>query len=460
MSFPNEIWFRIWSQPGVTPRDLANVCLTSTHVLHVARTVLYRSVNLRSTNPATVHTLELLDRDPVLARAVTHLTLYAHEPLAMLPVVDGPCSIVNFDALPKLTGLKCLKLLDGVFATVSDEMKDAFVDALGRISLEELSINQRHGALGLSSAHLGRIKNLKKLEWGPDDPRAEDDPDAPLWGLLSSCASSLTTLSLLIGSSSEREQHDLFGRRFPHLRSLILGNWAFDVETIPEFNTFIIAHSDTLEHLDLEYGNYDEYYMSFVDNDALTPNSLHRLHEFRGNTECVRLMAKSRMKCLTNSLTKLTVGPGGVDDPTDEVRGMFNALRASGGLRALKELDLDLSEWEDREREDIAEAITTCAQVCPSLEVWNGTPGYSVKWTAEELGDLFGKFKMLRVINLPMDYAEFHGDIDQYVGVLAASCSVLEEVKIIFHGLGLYGDKHFAVERHGDDIGIKSVFET
>ncbi|KAJ6536707.1 hypothetical protein DFH09DRAFT_1324454 [Mycena vulgaris] len=338
-----------------------------------------------------------------------------------------PCSIVNFGALSKLTGLKCLNLLDGVFATVSNEMKDAFVDALCRISLEELSIDQTDTDLGLFSAHLGRMKNLKKLEWGPDDPRPEYDADAPLWGLLSNWASSLTTLSLLARSSSEREQHNLFSRRFPHLRSLILGNWVFDVETIPEFNTFIIAHSDTLEHLDLEYGNYDEYYMSFVDNDALTPNSLHRLREFRGNTECGRLMAKSRMKCLTNSLTKLTVGPGGVDGPTYEVQGMFNALRASGGLRALKELDLDLSEWEDREREDIAEAITACTELCPTLEVWNGTPGYSVKWTAEELGGLFGKFKILRVINLPMDYAEFHEDIDQYFGVLAASCSVLEE---------------------------------
>ncbi|KAJ6536728.1 hypothetical protein DFH09DRAFT_1401268 [Mycena vulgaris] len=280
---------------------------------------MYRSVNLHSTNAATVHALELLARDADLARVVTHLTLHAPYPLTVLPAVP---SVINFD--------------------ISEEMKDTFVDLLGRIdSLEELSINQRYGDLGLSSAHLGRMKNLKKLEWGPGDPRAEYDPDASLWGLLSSCASSLTALSR---SSSEREQHNLFSRRFPHLRSLILGNWAFDVETIPEFNTFIIAHSDTLEHLDLKYDNYDKYYMSFVDNGAFTPNSLHRLREFRGNTKCVRLMAKSRMKCLTNSLTKLTVGPGGVDGPTYEVQAMFNALRANGGLRALKELDLDLSE--------------------------------------------------------------------------------------------------------------------
>ncbi|KAJ6536749.1 hypothetical protein DFH09DRAFT_93152 [Mycena vulgaris] len=338
-------------------------------------------------------------------------------------------------------------------------MKDAFVDALGRISLEELSINQRHGALGLSSAHLGRIKNLKKLKWGDDSTRAEDDPDAPLWGLLSSCASSLTALSLLGGSSSEREQHDLFSRRFPHLRSLILGNWALGVETIPEFNTFIIAHSDTLEHLDLEVGIYSGFHMSFVDNGAFTPDSLYHLREFRGNTECVRLMAKSRMKCLTNSLTKLTGGPGVADDPMYKVQRMFNAIRANGGLRALKELDLDFPEREDR-MEDIAEAITACAELCPSLEVWNAPFRYSLERTAEELGDLLGKFKMLRVINLPImtDRTGFHPediDLDQYVGVLAASCSVLEEVKITFHdGLGGYEAKFFAVERHGDKIRV------
>ncbi|KAJ6561488.1 hypothetical protein DFH09DRAFT_1364434 [Mycena vulgaris] len=414
---PNEIWFRIWSQPSITPRDLANVCLTPTHVLPVARTILYRSVNLRSTNAATVYTLELLTRDADLARVVKDLTIYARKAWSM---VHLPCSIVNFDVLPKLTGLKCLKLVDGVFATVSNEMKDAFVDALGPSSLEELSINQRHGALGLSSAHLGRIKNLKKLEWGPDDPRAEDDADAPLWGLLSSSVSSLTTLSLLGESSSEREQNDLFSRRFPQLRSLILGNWALDVETIPEFNSFIIAHSDTLEHLDLDYGHWAENCLSFVDNGTLTPNSLHRLREFRGNTECVRMMAESRMTCLANSLTKLTVGSRAWNGPDEgvnhtrwNVQRMFDALRANGRLRAVKELALDWALWVSREKDDIEEAITACAQLCPSLEVWTSTPEYSFKWTAEELGGLFGKFEMLRVINLPMEReAEFHGDID------------------------------------------------
>ncbi|KAJ7462030.1 hypothetical protein FB451DRAFT_477408 [Mycena latifolia] len=263
---------------------------------------------------------------------------------------------------------------------------------------------------------MGRFKNLKKLQWRPDTP--DHGNYAPLWSLLSGSVSSLTALSLPFDTDIESAHEHLFTMRFRHLQSLILGNWSVDIQTPPDFNGFIIAHS-TLEHLDLEYCEYDEYYLSFEADSAprLTPHSLPRLREFRGHTECVRLMAKSRMTCLTSSLTKLTVGPGGVDSPTGEVQDMFDAVRATGGLGALKELDLDLLQWEEREREDIVKAITVCAQVCPSLEIWKGTPGYSVHWTPEELGGLFGKFGMLRVIFLHMGTIESFGDVDQYATV-------------------------------------------
>ncbi|KAJ7628085.1 hypothetical protein B0H17DRAFT_1150743, partial [Mycena rosella] len=395
MAFPNEIWLRIWSQPSLSPRDLASVCLTSSRALQVARTLLYRSVKIVlvsdfQSSAASFQTLQLLAPTP------TWLAL-----------------TVTLDAFTNLTSLKCLNLLGGIFAgeAISEEAKDAFVDALADLPLEKLNIRTYgfFNFLGLSATQLERFKNLKNLEWRPDAP--DHGNYAPLWSLLSSSASSLTSLSLPFGTDSEAAHHDLFTMRFPRLQSLILGNWSLDIQTPSDFNSFIIAHSDTLEHLDLGYCNYDEYNLSFADDGTFTPNTLHRLREFRGHTDCVLLMAKSRMTCLASSLTKLTVGPGGVDSPTWEVRGMFDVLRASGGLGALKELDLDLQEWEEREREDIKEVVAACAQVCPSLEIWSGTPGYSLTWTAEQLGTLFGKFGKLRLIRL-LD-SSVDGDTDR-----------------------------------------------
>jgi len=156
-------------------------------------------------------------------------------------------------------------------------------------------------------------------------------------------------------------------------------------------------------------------------------------------------MAKARMKCLTNRLSKLTVGPGGVDSPTYDVKRMFSTIQKDstrglaplGHLSVLKELDLDLSQWEDRERGAIIESIRRCGEICgASLEVWRGTLPGCILWDAEELGDLFSMFDMLKVIHLPKE-SVVHSretEVEEYVTVLAKKCGTLKEVRLDWGG--------------------------
>jgi len=104
---------------------------------------------------------------------------------------------------------------------------------------------------------------------------------------------------------------------FPHLRSLHLGVWNIEAEVLlaeaPDFTDFISAHINTIEELDMEYGEYGDYALRF-DEFALTrlgPDLLPHLRSFRGNTLSFMIMAQARMKCLTTTLRRLVIGPGG-----------------------------------------------------------------------------------------------------------------------------------------------------
>jgi hypothetical protein len=83
---------------------------------------------------------------------------------------------------------------------------------------------------------------------------------------------------------------------------------------------------------------------------------LLHLRSFKGNAQTLTIMAQAHMRCLKPSLPQLTVGPGGVNAPTSAVKWMFDAILSSTGkgpalgcFPAITELDLDLSEWEERE---------------------------------------------------------------------------------------------------------------
>jgi len=146
------------------------------------------------------------------------------------------------------------------------------------------------------------------------------------------------------------------------------------------------------------------------------------------------------MKCLKTTLQHLVVEPGREEQPTWELRRMFDAILSPvtgggdpvlGRLSALKEFDLNIEEWEGIDRSNIIEAIGRCAECCGgSLEIWRGTIPFDVQIDAEELGQLFGLFERLKVIHVPGHIIpnDTYKDEGAYVRSLASRCRVLEEI--------------------------------
>jgi len=228
-----------------------------------------------------------------------------------------------------------------------------------------------------------------------------------------------------------------------------LGNWHFDVEGAPdEFADFILAHA--LKELELGYGDYDEYAMTFDDGSwKLGPDSLPHLRSFKGHASAFREMTEARVGSL-KTLKRLDVGPGGVDDPVYELQRMLDALddwQAETGpgsvLVGLKELRLNLVEWDERMHGHILHAIDRCAQNWgPTLEVWLGDIYTTVNQDA--LCTALAKFEKLRVVHI-RERVLASTKADEFALKIAVKCLMLEEVVVT--------DLDFP--RHGVTVSIR-----
>jgi hypothetical protein len=386
-----------------------------------------------------------LARDKELAKSVVELRLDRKSVSDSVP--RNIHSLIKPDALANLLSLRHIMIRGNVFLTPLQQLE--FGRVLADVPLEELTYSAYNSAEKWPCDRVEGIRDLKKIVWETKNGSFID----PMWDILSRSRTSIHTLSLPFAETDESPCLRLWNMHFPHLRSLTLGVWDIEAQVelaeAPDFTEFILTHNDTIEELDMEYGEYDEYALQFNES-ALTrlgPDSLPRLRSFRGNASSLKSMAQARMKCLTTTLHRLVVGPGGVDGPTWELHWMFDAILSithgtgsdsvRGGLSALRELDLDLSQWEERERTAIVDAIRRCAECCgPSLEVWRGTLPPSVQMDAQELGELFGLFRRLRAIFLDADiipHGKYEGDEGEYVRIVASRCLALEEVHLKYY---------------------------
>ncbi|KIM75157.1 hypothetical protein PILCRDRAFT_827586 [Piloderma croceum F 1598] len=447
-SLPTELWLLVVASLD-SRSDLAHLSCTSSPLLRIVRPILYRSVSLtarvQGTDPS--YTLALLARDEALAKSVVELKL--NRPISRYLTSHSMHNLVNPAALANLVSLRHIVIRGSVFLTPHEQHE--FGRVLADIPLEDLAYIAYNSLEKWPNDEMEGIRDLKKLVW------KTEASDGPMWDILSRSRTTIHTLSLPFSHVDESPCLRLWTMHFPHLRSLTLGVWDIEAEVLsanaPDFTDFILTHNNTIEELDMEYGQYDDCALRF-DRSALTrlgPDSLPHLRSFRGNASTFMIMAQARMKCLKTTLRRLVVGPGGVDDPTWELRWMFDAIlspvtggtssgSALGRLSALIELDLDLSQWEERERTAIVEAIRLCAECCgPSLEVWIGTLPGVVPMNAEELGELFGLFQRLRVIFLPGaiiprgKYEGDEGECAKYVRILASKCLALEEVCLKYY---------------------------
>ncbi|KAJ7359511.1 hypothetical protein DFH08DRAFT_952634 [Mycena albidolilacea] len=263
-----------------------------------------------------------------------------------------------------------------------------------------------------------------------------------------------------------------FALRFPLLRSFTSGTWDEGITSFPGFHDFILAHSETLEDLAMEYSSRQEVNptaLVFGSDDSLPPTCLPNLRVFKGHCRNVESMARAKLQC-SRSLADLTIGVGRIENPRAEIERMLDEI-GSGRLRkclgGLKELDFDFFASADEERDWIPLFIRRWGEICgSSLEVWHGFLPFVWSWGPDELADFFSSFAKLQVIWLAHDsrcFGVFPADsnpervspevIASYVRSLAQRCPALEEVWLLIWG---YETSCWKVERRqGSPLSVR-----
>ncbi|KAJ7146421.1 hypothetical protein C8R44DRAFT_757390 [Mycena epipterygia] len=460
MSLPVETWLEISNIVRFSSvQDLADLCLTCSQLMSIARPILYCDVILSTIadlepNLAALETFSLLARDPDLARSVRKLTLDAAA--EELEYNDTPI-LVDIASLKNMTQLKTLTIIGEVFRHAGEAMKSEFIETLGGLPLEELSFPGPGGCFyHFSEEQFAQIANLKSIECYSEID--QNDYFGPrCLRLLSSSVSSLTSLSLSVMYINDWSLQ-LFAMRFPLLRSLTVDTWDEGMHCPEGFDSFLLAQHENLERLDMGYTPRNQINpAALVFNDGiLHPDCLPNLRAFKGHCLNVETMVRAGMHSLANSLTKLTLGVGRIDNPLVTINQMLDAIQTSrfhlGRLTALKELDFDFFYWQDEEHDAIPAFIRRWGEVCgPSLEVWNGLVPFVWTWSPEEFAGFFSAFSKLRVLWIANDSTVFGvfprqeeddgeeeeeeneeqvSDIDfpEYVRILAQNCGSLEEV--------------------------------
>jgi hypothetical protein len=170
----------------------------------------------------------------------------------------------------------------------------------------------------------------------------------------------------LPGSSLNKTTcHRLFSIHFPCLHSLTLGHniWAMDeIHVTTDFTEFIMRHSDTLEDIDVEYDQHRGFPLAFNQRSLarLCPNTLPRLHSFKGNMETLMMF-------------DAILSPGG-DDPSLRYFSKNSTSIFPNGV--------------DHEQEDTIVTIRNCAIICASLKVWKSSVPDAMMIEANKLARL------------------------------------------------------------------------
>jgi len=311
------------------------------------------------------------------------------------------------------------------------------------------------------------LPNLTSLAWKVENWMGEITSSllAPMWSALEASRETLQSLSFPFNVIMAETYLRLWKMRFPCLKSLSLVIWHFDVEGAPvEFTDFIIAHGGTLEELELGYGEYDGYAMDFGGSARkLKTDSLPHLKSFKGHASAFKEMVQARMDSL-RLLRVLEVGPGGVDDPVWELEELFDELdrwRAEEQpgrppvLGALKDLRLDLSQWEESAVDNVLEALDRCAKLCGrTLEVWRGD--ITIPFQPGEHNFGFGKFEKLRVIYLKEKAIARSSKIEDVALGIAFENPLLEELIVTdFRAMGQPDVVVQIIRREGKPVSVR-----
>ncbi|KAJ6578822.1 hypothetical protein DFH09DRAFT_1276250 [Mycena vulgaris] len=410
LSLPVEIWLHILGF-RIPLRDLGELCLTCSQLLSISRPILYRHPTLVAEtqlhpNLAVTETFALLARDADLARNVRELTLDSRSTSEAYYRNPG---LIHIPSLRNMTQLKRITIMGDIARHAGTETVNKFIQILHELQLDELLFPMpgvRGFILAINPAQLGQLANPKRIQF-----HVGVDYNGLLASrfltLLAAAPPSLTSLSLIANNLySTCPVHEIFTLHFPHLRSLALVSTSDAGFTCPPgFTAFISTHHATLEELHLGWNRTTRTSgpaaLVFGAASDLYPDFLPNLKVFRGDCRNVEIMARARMRCLA-MLQNLTLGSaaGGPEARVADAHQMLDALEAAGRLDALKQLDFELFEWREAERDFVPAFVRRFGTLCgPTLEVWRGLLPFGGSWPM----DVFAAFPRLQVIRFPQD---------------------------------------------------------
>ncbi|KAJ7433620.1 hypothetical protein B0H11DRAFT_2208813 [Mycena galericulata] len=241
----------------MSPADMLNLSLTSSHVRALLIPELYRTMQLRSSR-ACASGLRMLAKRPALCAHVTKLAVRPNYYLAW-PTPDTPLNeswvaemiraiaprltrlrIFDWDGLemPRdelwLTLRKSCPELKELYSNVGYEPLDPESELFKFSDLASFSLSVRHG-----------LRDLSPLPFPPPEPLPPQ-----LWTMLLTRCAPLTSLTLTSFSASARlfDLSPLPPARFPLLTALTLGtfgyspHFALDILPAAPFRAFLAAH--------------------------------------------------------------------------------------------------------------------------------------------------------------------------------------------------------------------------
>jgi hypothetical protein len=376
------------------PRDLPSVIRLSKVLQGIGRSLLYRSVDLRSDDIHIQSTVLLLQRDSELSQNIKRATLTTHwQQSSTTPWIPA-------DFLNGWNNLRSLTMIGVPFRTINDQ--EIFRSKLMHscTSLEHFAY--RPGADLFRGPDFG-ISGLKRLSWQTEQASkwpfvtifttvklrvriAQARLEMQIISVMRSSMETLTHisfnghLSLLEHNSCYYEFLDL---RFPLLTSLELGS-LFDTTSQEQSDTaitqFIIAHPN-IHHLSL--GKVRIGITSFqFDGTLLAEDSLPNLRSFEGFPMNITLLARSNVRCLPE-LTTLSLSSDLDDSSLEE---MFETVKTrlgpgSGHFPCVQnlrfEFHTDLSHRMATHISDLVHRrwVDGFSEICPAVINWYGRLG-------------------------------------------------------------------------------------
>ena len=387
---PRELVIAIFSL--LPPRDLPSIIRLSSAFLGIGRSVLYKSVDLRSDDIHIQSTVLLLQQNSELSQNIERATLTTQQSSAT-PWIPA-------DFLNGWNKLLSLTIIGVPFRTINDQ--EIFRGNLMHSCTSLAHFAYRPGAEPFPGPDFG-ISGLERLSWQTEQASkwlfvtifttvklrvriAQAHLEMQIISVMTLSMNTLThisfngCLSLLEDTSC---YYHFLRLRFPLLTSLELGslfNTTSQEQSDTAITRFIIAHPN-VHHLSLGKFRIGTTTFQF-DENLLAQDSLPNLRSFEGFPTNITLLARSNVRCLLE-LTTLSLSSDLDDSSLEEMLEAVKTTLGSGSgyfpcVRNLRfEFHTDLSHRMETHVSDLAHRrwVDGFSEICPAVINWYGRLG-------------------------------------------------------------------------------------